>query len=1488
MEYSVNGTPIPAADLTAYTALNGTTVDVSAYYNSSTLKCRSTTTISLVVEPEPVLTPDILTVCEGISGGELDGTFNLTSAAIGLNGDMTVEYSVNGTPIPAANLTAYAALNGTTVDVSAYYNSSTLKCASSTTISLVVEPEPVLTPDILTVCEGISGGEPDGTFNLTSAVIGLTGDMTVEYSVNGTPIPAADLTAYAALNGTTVDVSAYYNSSTLKCTSTTTISLIVEPEPVLTPDILTVCEGISGGELDGIFNLTSAVIGLNGDMTVEYSVNGTPVPVAELTAYAALNGTTVDVSAYYKSSTLKCASTTTISLVVDPTPKLTPATDWFCEVDVPVVFNPNDYNDAILDDPQAVDNFSFEWDNSTRPDLPADIYTPAVTTYIVTVTDLTQPNTDCSNTSELTVTVYPHPEITGYNLTQLEYFGDDRGAIDLTVEGGTPPYSFSWTTNGGAIPSGQEDDEDLTGLIAGEYTVEIADANECKTTGTYDFNAAAPTYKITPTPIICFDENGYSNEGAVDFEINWGGPTIEYTWTSLDGTVPAGQMNSEDLTDINDPGTYKVQVVLKNSSGTIVQTINTEAEVTAPTDQFTVDAGDDVYVCFENNSVTLTAVASNVAHLPVTYEWFSDPAMTSSLGTGPDLNDNPTSAKTYYVKATDDLGCTATDAVDVIVNPAISVTIDNQSVCEGDDVTFTANASGGTGPGTYSYEWTVNDNPAGDGSSTLTLNGVDYITDNGAVIAVYVTDQFVPSAGFTKSVVAGCDANDDAILTVNPDITVTVEDQSVCEGDVVTFTAIASGGTENFNYEWTVKNAPAGTNSSTLTLNAVSYALLNGATVAVSVTDDFTPTAGASATSCGDDDDAALTINPDITVTVENQIVCEYEDAVFTAVALGGNGSYTYEWKVDGTDASTLAATVASINTAGDELTLFDVVADAVIAVSVTDNFTPTAGASATSCGDDDDATLTVNPCSWIDLLKTTNKIIDPLQKWSFSLFEGLYPGDVTPLVNQTTFGDADGILFDGSGPLSKLKDYTVCEFGVPAGYGTSWFIDPGPGDLNGLPNGFFEDAISYTLKPGTGGIFNPNSVDNPMQDLGNRCYTVTGAQLLANTWGDVTPYALHLYVDNTFPGGEARTPGYWKNWNTCTGGNQYLTADENSTDHDGQTGISSEDRILSGWALLDDLLPVTWMKEGGCSVTFAECKDAQLILDNRDLDGNVQSADPAYVLAKHLMCYQLNQGAGAYTCTNMLPLEVEAVDLLMTLCFNGHGSYLKKTNNPTLKKLAGRAIELAGIFDAYNNNLGCYEGEVTPPPVPVNVEIICPVATTLNAKKLSLTDINTKFDEWVASAYFIGTCDGASMTNDAPATISYNTTYTVNFTLNNGCGATKTTCTSTFLANNPSVKAAEIATDIQPEIQYSELKVYPNPFNERVLFEFISPEVVNARIDVFDMTGRTVRTVFEGPVESGVIYKAEFKPFTEISGIYLYRMTLGDAVYNGKVIYNK
>lgn len=100
--------------------------------------------------------------------------------------------------------------------------------------------------------------------------------------------------------------------------------------------------------------------------------------------------------------------------------------------------------------------------------------------------------------------------------------------------------------------------------------------------------------------------------------------------------------------------------------------------------------------------------------------------------------------------------------------------------------------------------------------------------------------------------------------------------------------------------------------------------------------------------------------------------------------------------------------------------------------------------------------------------------------------------------------------------------------------------------------------------------------------------------------------------------------------------------------------------------------------------------------------------------------------------------------------------------------------------------------------------------------------------------------------------------------------------------------KSAEIATAVTPDIEYADLKVYPNPFSERLHFEFVSPIDDHVLIQIFDITGRMINTVFDNPVKAGIIYNTDFKPASLVTSIYFYRMTLGEKVFVGKVVYRK
>jgi hypothetical protein len=81
------------------------------------------------------------------------------------------------------------------------------------------------------------------------------------------------------------------------------------------------------------------------------------------------------------------------------------------------------------------------------------------------------------------------------------------------------------------------------------------------------------------------------------------------------------------------------------------------------------------------------------------------------------------------------------------------------------------------------------------------------------------------------------------------------------------------------------------------------------------------------------------------------------------------------------------------------------------------------------------------------------------------------------------------------------------------------------------------------------------------------------------------------------------------------------------------------------------------------------------------------------------------------------------------------------------------------------------------------------------------------------------------------------------------------------------------------------ELKVYPNPFSDRLFLEFVLPVDDKVRIDIIDFTGRIVETVFNNTVEAGIYYKVEFHPKMTIPGVYIYRVTTGNQASHGKVL---
>ncbi len=135
------------------------------------------------------------------------------------------------------------------------------------------------------------------------------------------------------------------------------------------------------------------------------------------------------------------------------------------------------------------------------------------------------------NATSQSLTLQLSPSLYGGNYN-ISCFGTTDGFIDLTVSGGTPPYTYRWSNN--------ETTQDIYSLPAGYYQVNVTDANQ---------NAARADITLTqPLPMEVFiDVFVYPNKfniscfecfnGMISTHVSGGVYPYEYTWPDDDAII---------------------------------------------------------------------------------------------------------------------------------------------------------------------------------------------------------------------------------------------------------------------------------------------------------------------------------------------------------------------------------------------------------------------------------------------------------------------------------------------------------------------------------------------------------------------------------------------------------------------------------------------------------------------------------------------------------------------------------------------------------------------------------------------------------------------------------------------------------------------------------------------------------------------------------------------------------------------------------------
>ena len=472
-----------------------------------------------------------------------------------------------------------------------------------------------------------------------------------------------------------------------------------------------------------------------------------------------------------------------------------------------------------------------------------DLVNVAAGTYTVTVNDAAScvrtQSFNVGSPAALAITLAPSILPFGQNIA---CHGSSTGSLDLSISGGTAPYSIAWTGPNGFTSSS----EDLTNLPAGTYNVTVTDVNGCTATGERTMSEP-PAMQASFSNVSMVTCNG-ANTGSATAGVVGGIPPYSYSWNSAPVQTSATASNLAI-------GTHTVTITDGYGCNTTGQ-----IAITGPDTPLQVSITDLVHVSHcqgePSPSGSATAVASG-GTAPYTYAWNTTPDQGSAEVLF-------TQGGTFQVVVTDASGCTEQASVNVNASsqPSASIGPITNASCFG----------------------------TSDGSATIQVSGgapVSSITWNTTPPQIGATASNLAPGSYMATVLHadGCTTQAEAIIN-GPSASLQVSVQNIvhvsCFGiPSGNATALATGGTAPYTYAW--NTTPAQT-------SATATGLASG-TYTVTATD-----------AAGCSSQASVTINGpaqafSVNITAFTNVLCfETAQGTASAQAQGGTAPYTYTW----------------------------------------------------------------------------------------------------------------------------------------------------------------------------------------------------------------------------------------------------------------------------------------------------------------------------------------------------------------------------------------------------------------------------------------------------------------------------------------------------------------------------------------------------------------------------------------------------------------